>query len=154
MTHPDDELVDVLRLYATLGPCRCFSAPGDRLVAVLARAADVIESQIPTAQLDRGVFDPSGWFVYVLWPTPLAGADGSRPLYVGSSRNVLARVGSHLSRVHKATVVGGLSLERCSTEWVMRCREYELIETLNPVWNLQGVVEAERHAAPGEGWGG
>lgn len=82
----------------------------------------------------RAAFDPHGWFVYFLW------GDDERPLYIGRSSNVLARLGAHLSHPEKRPAVRGVSMRRCDTEQVMIDLEEALIRRYRPPWNTLGIA--------------
>lgn len=78
-------------------------------------------------------FDPRGFFVYCLW-----GAEDDRPLYVGQSSNILARLGSHLGDPAKRRLVRSVTLVRCSTYRRMMTLEGRLIRKYNPQFNTAG----------------
>lgn len=78
-------------------------------------------------------FNPRGSFVYVL------AADSGRPLYVGLSRNVIARVGSHLSAAPFRDEIGRVLFIRCRNAPAMENLERWLIERLAPSHNVRGV---------------
>jgi GIY-YIG catalytic domain/Arm DNA-binding domain len=75
--------------------------------------------------------DPAGYYVYLLW----AVQDDDQPLYVGSSGNILARLGDHLGDSGKRGHVGWVTFHRCASEQAMLRREGELIRRYRPPWN-------------------
>ena len=83
------------------------------------------------AALNGAGLDPAGPYIYLLW----ARQGDPRPLYVGSSTNVLARLGQHLGRKDKRAEIGWVSLIRCASEEAMRNDEDALILRLLPPWN-------------------
>lgn len=87
-------------------------------------------------------FDPRGYFVYVLW-----GRDERRPLYVGQSTNILARLGDHLGDRKKRYGVTRVSVFRCKSEGQMDKHEARLIAEFQPPWNTQGIRAVPRSAA-------
>ena len=78
-----------------------------------------------------GAVDPTGHYVYLLWA--VQGDD--RPLYVGSSANLLSRLGAHLRNGAKREHIGWVTFYRCPSEQVMLRREGELIRKYRPPWN-------------------
>jgi hypothetical protein len=78
-----------------------------------------------------GGFDPVGWYVYLLWSRK----GDPAPLYVGRSRNILSRLGSHLGNSEKRPHIGWVSLIRCTSHADMAAREGALIRKLRPPWN-------------------
>src|SRR5208283_4700464 len=78
------------------------------------------------------VFDPEGYFVYILW-----GAD-ERPIYVGQSTNILSRLGSHLGDRTKRRLITKVQLVRCATRHVMDITEDDLIAHYRPQLNIAG----------------
>lgn len=76
--------------------------------------------------------DPRGWFVYTLW-----GADESRPLYVGMSGNVLARLGQHMNNPLRRPHIHRVGLLRCPDARRMRSTELRLIRHYAPPWNVR-----------------
>lgn len=93
---------------------------------------------VQAASLELGVtadgFDPHGFFVYVLW----GDQQDSRPLYVGQSTNLLARLGTHLGEAAKKDAVRKVTLIRCDTKAQMDDTETQLIIHYGPYWNIQG----------------
>lgn len=81
--------------------------------------------------------DPHGYYVYCLW-----GDDPDRPLYVGQSSNILARLGSHLSNRSRRAAVRRISLTRCKTHTRMCKTEMQLIDLYQPPLNVVGVRRA------------
>ena len=77
--------------------------------------------------------DPTGFYVYLLWA--VQGDD--KPLYVGQSANLLARLGAHLGNGSKRSKVGWVTYHRCASEQAMIRREGELIRRYRPPWNLR-----------------
>jgi hypothetical protein len=80
---------------------------------------------------DGDGIDPCGYYVYLLWEV----RDADKPLYVGSSGSILARLGSHLGDGGKRSRVGWVTLIRCTSERAMQRREGELIRRYRPEWN-------------------
>lgn len=121
------------------------AARGQHLKAhAMERADDHVEvmlAEIETVAVADG-FDPRGFFVYELW-----GEDSSRPLYVGQSSNVLARLGSHLGDAVKRASVRRVSLIRCRDFEQMDRLEARLIAQHQPPWNVIGTDGHRRHPA-------
>lgn len=80
---------------------------------------------------DGDGIDPGGYYVYLLWEV----RDDEIPVYVGSSGNILARLGDHLGDSAKRSRVGWVTLVRCTSERAMLRREAELIRRYRPEWN-------------------
>lgn len=78
--------------------------------------------------------DPTGFFVYILWERGV-----ERPLYVGQSRNVLARLGQHLSNPDRKHRIAKVRLIKCADERTMCAHEKDLIEHFQPALNIVGV---------------
>lgn len=76
-------------------------------------------------------FDPKGWYVYILW-----GDDDEVPLYIGQSRNVLSRLGSHMSDAEKRASVSRIQLIKCAGERTMMRTEAALIREFRPYLNI------------------
>ena len=81
------------------------------------------------------VFDPNGYFVYLLW-----GSNPDTPLYVGRSTNVFARVGAHMNNRRRRGSVRGVQFLRCANATVMAELEWTLILKFQPPWNVLGIV--------------
>lgn len=79
--------------------------------------------------------DPTGFFVYCLW-----GSSDRRPVYVGRSTNVVARLGAHLGDQVKRGIVRRVTLTRCP-DFESMCRlEEQLIGHYRPEFNIAGVA--------------
>lgn len=89
-------------------------------------------------------FDPHGYYVYLLW-----GDDDETPLYIGQSRNVLGRLGSHLQDREKRHLVRRVQLIQCSGVATMNRTEAALIREYLPPMNTVGVPAV--HRANGNG---
>lgn len=98
---------------------------------------DAIRGFASAAFCDGDVFDPNGYFVYLLW-----GVSANRPLYVGRSTNVFARVGSHMGNGRRRPSIKNVQFLRCRNAATMVELEYALILKFNPPWNIIGVSEA------------
>lgn len=85
-------------------------------------------------------FDPHGCFVYLLW-----GRDDQKPLYVGKSTNVLARLGTHMSTPEKRAKTTRTMLIRCASEQQMDATERRLIAKYQPPMNTQGIFPVDQH---------
>lgn len=81
--------------------------------------------------VSAGGFAPAGWWVYMLW----ARKGDAVPLYVGSSGNVMSRLGTHFGDEAKRSRVGWVSLISCASMGDMLARENALIRELRPAWN-------------------
>lgn len=68
------------------------------------------------APLTQTEFDPAGFYVYLFWTTP----EDEEPLNVGSSGNILARLGSHVGSLSKRGHIGWITLIRCTSEASMQ----------------------------------
>lgn len=84
-----------------------------------------------------------GFYVYALW-----GDDPTRPLYIGKSRNLLGRVGTHLSNPNRAEHIRRVTVVRCSSQESMDRRELREIRTRKPTWNIAGLAEERRIPPP------
>ena len=87
-------------------------------------------------------FDPAayaGFFVYLLWKA--RGDD--KPMYVGSSHNILGRINGHLHA--RGGRVGWITLIRCADEAAMLKREGELIRLYRPQENRSIPLVPELH---------
>jgi hypothetical protein len=82
-------------------------------------------------------FDPSGFFVYLLYAE-----DADRPVYVGKSTNLMARLGAHMTAQDRRHRIRTISIIRCKTELSMNITEGKLIERHQPELNVQGVRRA------------
>lgn len=100
----------------------------ESMTVVAERRAEAELRQFSVHDIDR-TFEPRGWFVYLL----LAGEE---VLYVGSSRNVLARLGDHLSSPEKRLHVTRVRLIRCHNRAAMLRAETRLIRAWLPKWNV------------------
>lgn len=105
------------------------------------RMADRIAG-IQTANIDSD-FDPRGYFVYFLW-----GSDDQRPLYVGKSTNVLARLGSHLGDWRKRDQVERVTLLKCASVQQMDSAETRMIHHYQPPLNTVGIISRDIYASP------
>lgn len=79
-------------------------------------------------------FDPNGFFVYILW-----GEDESKPLYVGQSTNILARLGNHMQNNDRRHLVRKVRVIRCRSERHMDDTECRLIAKFQPTLNVTGI---------------
>jgi len=75
-------------------------------------------------------FVPFGHFVYLLW-----GPDEDRPLYIGQSINVLARLGKHVVASY-AKDIRRVTIMRCSAAKEMTDTEAYLIAKHRPLLNV------------------
>lgn len=82
-------------------------------------------------------FDPRGYFVYLLW-----GDDEVTPIYVGQSRNVLSRVGTHMQARDRAHLVRRVQFIRCATNRAMLRLEMDLIKQYRPPLNVVGIPKS------------
>jgi GIY-YIG catalytic domain len=80
---------------------------------------------------DGDGIDPAGYYVYLLWEVQ----GDTVPVYVGSSGNILNRLGSHLGDNAKRAQVGWVTLIRCTSQQAMLRRETGLIRKYRPAWN-------------------
>jgi hypothetical protein len=156
---PPEELADALQ--PTIREIRQIAAAAqDKLDAALAaveeahrerardqeqlqRSYDRVEARarkgiagIRAASIAEDGFNPHGFFVYFLW-----GSDTDRPLYIGKSENVLARLGHHMSDRMKRYRVMNVTLLRCETEREMEMEETEtrMIVHHQPPLNTIGI---------------
>lgn len=74
-------------------------------------------------------FSPHGYYVYLLW-----GDRRYRPLYVGQSRNVLRRIGQHVSDYGE--LINDVDVIPCDSQEEMTSIEQAMIEALSPMWNF------------------
>lgn len=72
-----------------------------------------------------------GYFVYVLWADIM-------PMYVGSSMNVLGRLGAHMQG-ERRSVVDRITIKQYPDRAQMLAAEYALIGELQPSWNTVGL---------------
>ena len=97
-----------------------------------------IRADLLTADSDG--IDPGGYYVYLLWEVQ----DDGKPVYVGSSGNILGRLGAHLSDTGKRPQIGWITLIRCTSERAMLDRENVLIRRYRPPWNKKITLENGR----------
>jgi hypothetical protein len=76
------------------------------------------------------LLDPHGFFVYLLL------GEGSEPLYVGQSRNIFTRLGTHMGPRNHRDLVKKVRLIRCADDASMRRIETSLIHELGPRLNV------------------
>jgi hypothetical protein len=103
---------------------------------LLQRLADVqggYVDDVIAAAVDE-TFSPVGYFVYLLW-----GDDEVRPVYIGKSTNVLARVGNHMSSPRMRGLVKRIQFVRCRDQSVMDATEGWLIDRYRPQLNIGGI---------------
>lgn len=81
-----------------------------------------------TPELD---YDPTGWFVYVLWDRD----DEAYPLYIGMSVDFGGRIREH-RRKPWSGAIGRAQVYRCDTRNEMRALELRLIRELQPLHNV------------------
>ena len=112
----------------------------DKAIGDAERRVKTALAGVVCQQLDEA-FNPHGFFVYCLW-----GNDVDRPLYVGLSTNILARLGSHLSDKEKRYRVQRITLIRCKTHGQMVKTEIRLIDQYQPPLNTIGVRDWEASA--------
>jgi hypothetical protein len=86
---------------------------------------------------DTTEVNPSGYYVYLLW----AARVDATPLYVGSSANILARLGTHMGDNRKRGRIGSVTFFRCSSEKEMLRVEDDLIRRHWPAWNIRARSE-------------
>jgi hypothetical protein len=79
-------------------------------------------------------FDPHGLYVYLLW-----GNDPDRPVYVGQSSNILARLGDHMRDATKRSIVKRVQVVNCEDKAKMDELEASLILAYQPVLNIRGL---------------
>lgn len=105
----------------------------DRLKREYQRSNDLIVS-LASAISPEGI-NPHGYYVYLLWPEK--GAD--KPIYVGRSRNVLSRLGTHMDDWERRHATSWVSIIDCHTEAAMIKIEGKLIAHYQPMLNVAGV---------------
>jgi hypothetical protein len=92
----------------------------------------VLRTQLDNhAAIEVEGFNPNGSFVYLLWDHT-----DDRPIYIGASRNILARLGNHLVDPDKRGRVGRVTLVRCYGPEAMAATEAKLIDFYKPELNL------------------
>lgn len=91
------------------------------------------------AQASDGVItlSPGAASVYILWDE-----NSENPLYVGYSRNVCMRVGSHLAKSSIRQRVARIDVVPCTNDYTARRTEELLIALLQPQLNIRGVGDA------------
>lgn len=135
------------RQFSRMGDARAFKAEiereliDDRLersrafrAAERERTRKVYETRLSrhVVDLSQPGFPVRGFFVYFLWGCE----DADRPLYVGKSTNVLARLGIHLADPSKRVEVERVSILRFETKAQMDIEEVRLIRLHCPAWNI------------------
>lgn len=94
----------------------------------------VLRSQLGDfAEVEVEDLNPHGFYVYILWP-----ASEDRPLYIGQSTNVLARVGTHIVNPAKRPRITRITLIKCYSEAAMHETEGRLIDFYEPELNRLG----------------
>jgi len=92
----------------------------------------VLRSQLDDrAAIEVDGFNPNGFFVYMLWDRT-----EDQPIYIGASRNILARLGNHLVNPDRRHRVGRVTLVRCWSRVAMAATENKLIDFYRPELNL------------------
>jgi len=92
----------------------------------------MVEGELgPQAAIDAGGFNPNGHFVYLLW-----GTSDDRPLYIGRSSNVLARLGSHMNNPARRHRIARVTLIRCFSAEVAAETEAHLIDVYQCELNM------------------
>jgi hypothetical protein len=79
-------------------------------------------------------FEPRGCYVYLLW-----GKSDRKPVYVGMSENVHARIGQHMLDLTKRPHVERVTLIRCESRGAMVLTEARLIAHYQPMLNVLGI---------------
>lgn len=111
-------------------------------------AGSLSAAPLPDAGLSALLADgmnPAGYFIYMLWES----RSDAAPAYIGSSKNVLARLGQHLGGnclTTRRLKVGWVSLVKCATETRMLGREKELIMRYQPRLNVHHKSETKTTA--------
>lgn len=72
-----------------------------------------------------------GFYVYVLW-----GYEDDRPLYVGQSRNLYARLGQHMRELDRIEQIYRIEVAQCETQTAMDQLEASLIGRYLPYFNI------------------
>lgn len=106
----------------------------DVIATLHLRAALDATRKMHTVALTEAI-DPSGFFVYCLW-----GTSDRRPVYVGRSTNVVARLGSHMGDQVRRGLVRRVTLTRCPDFESMCLLERQLIAQYRPELNIAGVA--------------
>ncbi len=129
-----------LRLRAAKEQVAAAEAAADRATARAERRSRKDRKDLSEIVLDAigDGFDPHGYFVYCLW-----GFGRDHPLYVGLSRNVLSRLGTHLGGLRRRNSIERVTLIRCETESAMVATEARLIREHQPPWNTVGIIDKE-----------
>jgi hypothetical protein len=96
-----------------------------------ATARRIRRRRIEEVDLASSVLDPRGFFVYLLLD------DEATPFYIGQSRNILGRLGTHTARFGRR--ICGVRLIRCESRADMDATESVLIRQHQPVENIRGV---------------
>lgn len=108
----------------------------DGLMERLERAENVAdlhdERLTPTYRLD-----PRGDYVYVL-------RDDTGPIYVGSSSNVMSRIGTHMEDQGKRSATEMVEIIRCPDRTNMLDTERFLIQKYRPPLNILGNPDARQ----------
>lgn len=91
----------------------------------------VLGADMANHLLSQDGLDPHGFFVYSIW------AQDDVPLYVGQSRNVLSRVGSHMGGRFKKVGVKRVRFNKFAHQYEMAEAERMLIKELQPKFNEQ-----------------
>jgi GIY-YIG catalytic domain len=119
------------------GKCFARRTDAEQFRALKERAR--VKADILAADSDG--IDPAGYYVYLLW----AVRDDDAPVYVGSTGNILQRLGAHLGDYAKRAGIGWITLIRCTSERAMEDREAALIRRYRPRWNRDIPLEDGRH---------
>lgn len=119
------------------GISRRYRTAAEHHAVVRQRVHDREAAQLAT--LVNGItkegLDPFGYYVYLLWPDK----DAAKPVYVGQSRNLFSRLGSHMTDPAKRYKVYWVTIVRCKDEDSMNRVEEDLIRHHCPPLNTQGV---------------
>ena len=95
-------------------------------------ATDLVAS-LASAALKDGI-DPLGYYVYLLWPHK--GAE--KPVYVGRSINLFARIGQHMADPEKRYRATWVTVMEAASEQDMIDTELKLIARYQPELNTLG----------------
>lgn len=146
-------MLDIYRLSTALAQ-RVTEAKADA-----ARYREQAESEVRRARLHieqalEGVvrvpltdeLDPHGFYVYLLW-----GTDRERPLYVGETTNLFARLGTHMSDRTKRRQVERITVLKCRSHTVMNSTEWSLIRLYQPPMNSIGIGSGGDRREPDAG---
>jgi len=118
------------------------NADEERRLQWLQREAYEAITGLTVATVAKGM-SPRGCFVYMLWERK--GAE--KPIYVGKSTNIFARIGDHMRDPARRKRIGWVTFIRCEDTDRMKRAERKWIGHYKPELNIQGIEAGDLSVA-------